>query len=401
MNHKEGPSILFIVPATLAALRAKGVEHLLHQRDEGGYFKQVITVHPNAEAEHVEQVSPNHTVYEFSINSLRGWNRLPKWCVMAHYRRVKRKVLELIREYDIDIVRSNSPFLEGMIALYAGRKAHIPVVVSLHADYMFQHKLDPEYGAPRFLGSYFWSDHLSRYVLKRADQIFPISQYLADRYINRGIPSDKFRVFRHYIDAEFWQSKTDPRWKSNLGWENDRLLACVGRLSRQKYVYDVLKTFEGIAEDFPDTRLVMVGDGEERQAIMRLAEESRWKERISLVGPWPKHAILALYRNSELAFCMLAGFSLLEAMAASAPVVCYDVEWHREVVEHGVNALMAPMGDTDSLQKHVRLLLCDPRRAQEMGESARKTVLAKHSRELVVAQHVRIYEDVLRDLPQI
>src|SRR5690606_11892332 len=70
------------------------------------------------------------------------------------------------------------------------------------------------------------------------------------------------------------------------------------------------------------------------------------------------------------------GFSnaLAEAMAVGLPVVASNCDGNLELVEHGKNALVFPVGDVDKLAEHLSLLMSDPKRRVQLGNAARNSI---------------------------
>ena len=66
------PSILFIVPATYEALKIKGVENTILERDENGFFEKVITIHPFSNKTCYLQLNDCHEIYEIGFDLLPG-----------------------------------------------------------------------------------------------------------------------------------------------------------------------------------------------------------------------------------------------------------------------------------------------------------------------------------------
>ena len=66
------PSILFIVPATYEALKIKGVENTILERDENGFFEKVITLHPFSNKTYFLKLNDCHEVYEIGFYLLPG-----------------------------------------------------------------------------------------------------------------------------------------------------------------------------------------------------------------------------------------------------------------------------------------------------------------------------------------
>jgi glycosyltransferase involved in cell wall biosynthesis len=152
----------------------------------------------------------------------------------------------------------------------------------------------------------------------------------------------------------------------------------VGRLSRQKYVYDALEVARRLAQRRDDFVLIFVGDGEERKGLEALVEKEGLFPKVRMVGFQSNERVAAILHQSYLAFCLLAGFSLIEACASGIPVVCYDIEWHKELIKNRETGFIIKEGDFDALTETVAYLLDHHEEAKRMGSKARELVVARH-----------------------
>nr|WP_249803624.1 glycosyltransferase family 4 protein [Bradyrhizobium zhengyangense] len=87
--------------------------------------------------------------------------------------------------------------------------------------------------------------------------------------------------------------------------------------------------------------------------------------------------------------------TLIEAAAGECPIVTYDVPGCREIVTDGVNGMLVPAGDVGWLAEAIAQLLADPEQRRRMGAQGRKLVQAEFSQEIVVAQTLAIYSELL------
>ena len=88
---------------------------------------------------------------------------------------------------------------------------------------------------------------------------------------------------------------------------------------------------------------------------------------------------------------------LLEAMAASKPVVASDIDGIRESVLDGINGFLVPPGDSSALAAAIVDLIKNRGKAVKMGANGRSAVLEKFSLERMIKEHELVYEAVLPD----
>jgi glycosyltransferase involved in cell wall biosynthesis len=155
-----------------------------------------------------------------------------------------------------------------------------------------------------------------------------------------------------------------------------RTLLSVGRLSYQKNYDALVRAFAGVAGHFPDWRLRIVGDGEERKALEGLAEGLGVATRVALPGA--VRDVFAEYRAADL-FCLPSrweGFpnALAEAMAHGLPVVGYrECAGMSELVTPGCDGYLADgNGDPAALSAALKPLMEDAALRGRMGVEARR-----------------------------
>jgi glycosyltransferase involved in cell wall biosynthesis len=155
-----------------------------------------------------------------------------------------------------------------------------------------------------------------------------------------------------------------------------RTLLSVGRLSYQKNFAALVRAFAGLAGDFPDWQLRIVGDGEERKALQDLAAGLGIGPRVSLPGA--ARDVSTEYRAADL-FCLPSrweGFpnALAEAMAHGLPVVGYrDCAGMSELITPGQDGQLADgNGDPTALSAALKPLMEDAALRGRMGVEARR-----------------------------
>ncbi len=156
--------------------------------------------------------------------------------------------------------------------------------------------------------------------------------------------------------------------------ERELCIHAVGRMDANKNHEMILRAFSGLAEDFPGARLVIYGNGECREPLLKLAGQIGLADRVSLPGAVTDVAD-KIYKSSAF---VLSSFSegmpntLIEAMCLGLPVISTDCPCGgpAELIQDGVNGYLIPPGDTDALERKLRILLSDREKADEMGRNA-------------------------------
>jgi glycosyltransferase involved in cell wall biosynthesis len=256
-------------------------------------------------------------------------------------------IAKLVRERSVDIVH-----LHGYGAAHFGRVAAKRVgalsVVHEHAVL----KIKPHH---------FLVDRLLR---NKTDLAIAVSEAVRQFMIRgRSVPSSRLRVIGNGVDLERFQQKTaDSRSRARdlIGvGDQTPVVGTVTRLREEKGNADLIKAFRKIRDRIEDARLVVVGDGELRESLNRLADDLNLKDAIIWMGYrsdierlMPAFDVQAVPSLSEG-----YGLVLVEAMAVGNPVVATQVGGMRELGRDGVDVLFVPPGDPEELSKACLQLL--------------------------------------------
>ena len=91
----------------------------------------------------------------------------------------------------------------------------------------------------------------------------------------------------------------------------------------------------------------------------------------------------------------MAGFVVYEAAAFCRPIIAFDIEWHSEFFEHGINGILVENRNIVKLAEAVIGLLKDTERANRLGMMARQKMDRKHDPEIIAREQVREYLELL------
>lgn len=272
-----------------------------------------------------------------------------------------------VRSHGIQVMHCHLEFAVSMGAP-VGRSLGIPVVATSHTF------------GPTTVGTR-ESMHqtLYRWSLRNANSaVIALSgegrRYLVDvvslparkvRVIYNGVETDRFRP----RDAA---ERSELRSRLRIGDESP-LIATVSVLRREKGIADLIEAMPQIC-DRSDATLLVVGDGDDRSRLERLAASLGLNGEVRFLGQ--RDDIPAILGASDLFVLPTLGDMLptviAEAMAAGLPVVATDVGSVPEMVKDGVTGLLAPPGSADELADRCIELLTDRDRAAALGAGGRR-----------------------------
>ena len=170
----------------------------------------------------------------------------------------------------------------------------------------------------------------------------------------------------------------------------DLLLISVGRLSYPKNQASLIRAYAAASVDAPPSRLVILGEGEDRENLMSLAERLTVGSRVEFLGfrdPIPYLEKADVFVSSSLS----EGLSLahLEAMMIGLPLIVTSTSGANEIVEEGRNGTVVPTDDEPALTAAIRLFLEDSRRWD--GRRSRALYEQKFKHETMVDSLLDLY----------
>ena len=229
-------------------------------------------------------------------------------------------------------------------AAIAARRAGLPSLVTFHS---MLHRSSFLLGASEAL--FGWS---ARGVVLSA-----VSSVVAEQ-VARWIPGASVGVLPNGLDTRFWRALPGAPPAGEI------VFASAIRLSRKKRPLRLVRAFAGAVRfvaGSPRMRLVVAGDGPERRAIRRLADELGVGSRVELPGQLSREDLRALYARAH-AFVLPSeresfGIAALEARAAGLPVIGMLASGVRDFIHQGVDGLLAR--DEAELSRHIARLALD------------------------------------------
>jgi glycosyltransferase involved in cell wall biosynthesis len=195
-----------------------------------------------------------------------------------------------------------------------------------------------------------------------------------------GGVASKVHVVANGVDVERFPASTDANeTRRRLGLApGDHLMTMVGTFKRQKGHCYLIDAMAAVADRFPQLHLVLVGDGELRDAVDEQVIAAGLSSRVHLLGSRRDVPELLSASNSFVLPSLWEGLpvALVEAMACGLPVIATAVSGTSQVMVSGATGWLVPPGDTPRLAEAMAELLRDPERAAAMGATARKRVTA-------------------------
>ena len=174
-----------------------------------------------------------------------------------------------------------------------------------------------------------------------------------------------------------------------------------GRLEKQKRFDLLIDAFHHVCDAFPEYTLEIYGEGSMEETLQTQIDSLGMQDRIFLMGR--SQDIPNAIKDASM-FVLSSDFegmpnALMEAMALGLPVISTDCGGGgaRALIENGVDGLIVPCGDSETLAKAMHDLLADVQRMKVMGEQAKEKGM-KFSADNVVSQWEKYFLSICKKM---
>jgi len=314
---------------------------------------------------------------------------------------VRRRLGKLLGVFAPDVVHTHTS-KAGILGRWAAWKTTDAAVVhTFHG-----HALEGYFSAGvsrRLVG-------IERRLAKRTDRIVAVSHATGDDLLRLGVTDEESLVvvppgidLEPFLGIERNAALEVGHLRDRLGADRDTfLVGVVGRLAEVKQPALVLEVFCALAVRYPQLHVVFVGDGPERLALERgiAALDGDIPEgsgRVHMLGAVDD--MLPVLKGLDAVLCASRSegmpVALIEAAAASLPVVATSVGGVPEIVAHERTGFLG--ADVTELAFGLSELMGDPRACQGMGSRARLRVSSRHSASALADRLEALYKTVLEE----
>ena len=293
------------------------------------------------------------------------------------------KMADVAAHHGLEIMHAHYAIPHASAALLArmALEGKLKVVTTLHGTDITVVGADPSYLS------------MVRLAIRESDAVTSVSEYLrAETY--RTFKVDRpIDVIPNFVTAPSGPRPDCRKWLSPC---SASILTHISNFRPVKRVMDVMRIFERVRREHP-ARLVMVGDGPDRTEAEAYARDHGFEQEVRFTGK--QLDIDTVLACSDIFLLPSAtesfGLAALEAMAHQVPVVASRVGGLPEVIRHGVDGYLEPLGDVEAMAQDALTLLRDCELRQRMGLSAQQRALTTFDEGPVIDQYEAVYARVL------
>lgn len=303
-----------------------------------------------------------------------------------------------IKKLDLDIIHVHSPFSMGLLGSRCAKRYEIPLVFTYHTMYdQYVHYLPFAQGISRKVVL-----RLSQNFCNRCDLVITPTEVI--RNIVAKSVQTRVEAVPTGIEIEEFQDMDRGWLRREYNIDADtKILLHLGRLGKEKNIGFLLKSYKEVIKKQPQTKLVIVGDGLERPALVEETKTLGLHESVIFTGPLPRSRVIDAFGGAELfVFASITetqGLVLGEAKAAGLPAVAVKALGAAEMVKDGVDGFLTPLdlecftARTIQLLENEELRQAMVRHALQEAEHISSTTMAKkllEAYEVAVSQKKRL-----------
>ena len=316
---------------------------------------------------------------------IMGGNNIP---------RLRRQLTSYIKAGGYELIHCHGS-RANMIGALLRSSTGLPVVSTVHSDY----KLD-YMGRPL---SRLTFGNINAWALRKLDYRIGVSDAMVDLLIQRGFAPDRFYAIYNGLDFTPAPDQGDRlEYLRSLGADVDEDSVVVGIAARLNPVKDMSTLVRGFAAGYQKChrlRLVIAGDGEERQKLELLAKELGVEQQVTFAG-WISGGMDRFYSaldiNALTSLSETFPYALTEGARFHLATVATAVGGIPYLIDQDVNGYLFTPGDWETLGTHLAAIGNDDALRHQLGEKLFEKASTKFSIQRTVDTQLHIYQEILR-----
>ncbi|EYF03025.1 glycosyltransferase [Chondromyces apiculatus] len=316
---------------------------------------------------------------------------------------LERRVETAIQEWQPDVVHAHSPMLVGLPALYAARRAKLPLVYEVR-DLWENASVDrgkfKEDSIP-----YRATAGAENVVFKSAEATVTICEALRNALVSRVRDPNALHVVANGADSDKFVPREDSAAaRERYGLQGKRVIGYIGTFQPYEGLDLLIESMSEIARAIPEAHLVITGAHGQEEQLKALTRERGLDNLVTFTGRVPHDQVYDLYSIASLMAYprirtrtteLTTPLKPLEAMSMERPVIVSDVPAMGELVRDGETGFTFRAGDVHHLAQRIVAVLQDPERLQEVGRNARAWILQERDWQTLLSRYASIYEQAI------
>lgn len=312
------------------------------------------------------------------------------------------KALKIVKSWDLDIIHSHTEFGVGTFARIVRKKFKIPLVHTYHTQYEdYMHYITK--------GLF---DKTSRKLAAKLTKIYGdntvdslivptpkikdlfINKYKINRHIHvipTGIDTNKFNLTKDI------KSKLPALMKKYNIQKDDFIIGVIGRVAKEKSIDVLIDNMPNIVKSNKNIKLMIIGDGPDTKLLKKLVVNLKINKNVIFTGKVMYEDIAQYYNLLHVVATAsqteTQGLTVIEALAATKPVVCFNDPSFSETIINDYNGFK--FNNHDEYQAIINKLANNKQLYQTIAQNARNSVY-RYSKEAYASEVLKVYIEAIQ-----
>lgn len=299
------------------------------------------------------------------------------------------KLVDTIKLYGIELLHVHYA-IPHAYAGYMAKKIleeegiYIPMITTLHGTDI------------TLVGNHPFYKPAVTFSINKSDVVTSVSEHLKKSTLDLFDIQKEIEVIPNFIDKRKYSPSFTDCQRSLMANEDERIITHISNFRQVKRIPDVVRVFYKIAQKIP-ARLVMVGEGPEKEGAELLCETLGIKDKVLFLGNSNEIDRILCFTDMFLLPSEFESFGLaaLEAMINKVAVISSNAGGIPEVNKHGVTGFLSEVGDVDDMVKNALYILEDDAVLETFKENAYKEAL-KYDITNILPLYEAVYEKAYR-----
>lgn len=314
----------------------------------------------------------------------------------------KNAVLEITKKEKPDIIHAHSSYTNGHAANYVSKITGIPSIYELRSLWGESAVVEDGLSPNSLKYKMVWNLELK--AMKQANRVVPISQGIKDAIIKKGIDPDKIDILPNGVDSKiFVPMEKDCNVLREYGLNDSFVIGYIGSVRKLEGLSCLIDAFQMIKAKVDNVKLIIVGDGPERENLERQAKHLNHSD-IIFTGNVPHDKILEYYSVIDLFVFPRINATInhavtplkpLEAMACGKVCLCSNVGGLTELIRDDYNGLVFESENVKDLAEKVLMLAVNTKEYNRLSVCGINWVKKERDWSVLIPRYKEIYERVL------
>lgn len=299
-----------------------------------------------------------------------------------------RSLLNQIKNNQYDLIHAHWLIPQGLISVFVSKylyKDCPKILCTSHGGDLFA-----------FQSSFF--KKIKKWILNYSDGVTVVSEHMRKNCLQITNIEEKIYVCSMGVDLINTFLPVE-----NIKRDSNKILF-VGRLVEKKGVSVLLEATHKILQQYPGLKLLIVGDGPERDKLEAQCKELKIELSVEFLGALKQNQLPEIYSLASIAVMPSIidsrndqeglGLVAIEAMGCGCAVIASSLPAVEDIVENGVNGVLVKSGDSVELANAIENLLVNTKTKNKIASMARESVVKKFDWQVVVNKYQKIIESI-------